>query len=128
LSTAYHPQMDGQSERTIQTLEDMLKGCVIDFGDSLDTHLLLIEFSYNNSYDSSIRVAPYEVLYGRKFRSLHVNGQQTRPEIIQETSDKIAQIKERIKVARDRQKSYADKRQKPLEFNIGDKVMLKVSP
>ena len=69
MSTAYHPQTDGQSERTIQTLEDMLRACVIDFGKSWDTHLPLVEFSYNNSYHSSIKVAPFEALYGRKCRS-----------------------------------------------------------
>ena len=133
LSTAYHPQTDGQSERTIQTLEDMLRACVIDFGGNWDTHLPLIEFSYNNSYHSSIGVAPYEALYGRKCRSplswTEVGDSQlTGPEIIQETTDKVFKIKERLKAARDRQKSYADKRRKPLEFQIGDKVLLKVSP
>lgn len=69
LSTAYHPQTDGQSERTIQTLEDMLRACIIDFGGSWDTHLPLVEFSYNNSYHSSIKMPPYEMLYGRKCRT-----------------------------------------------------------
>ncbi|GJV37968.1 putative reverse transcriptase domain-containing protein [Tanacetum coccineum] len=69
MSTAYHPQIDGQSERTIQTLEDMLRACVIDFGGSWDVHLPLAEFSYNNSYHTSIRCAPFEALYGRKCRS-----------------------------------------------------------
>ncbi|GJW62111.1 putative nucleotidyltransferase, ribonuclease H [Tanacetum coccineum] len=69
MSTAYHPQTDGQSERTIQTLEDMLRACVIDFGGSWDVHLPLAEFSYNNSYHTSIRCAPFEALYGRKCRS-----------------------------------------------------------
>ncbi|GJY97857.1 putative reverse transcriptase domain-containing protein, partial [Tanacetum coccineum] len=69
MSTAYHPQTDGQSERIIQTLEDMLRACVIDFGGSWDVHLPLAEFSYNNSYHSSIRCAPFEALYGRKCRS-----------------------------------------------------------
>ena len=69
LSTAFHPQTDGQAERTIQTLEDMLWACIIDFKGSWDYHLLLIEFSYNNSYHSSIQMAPYEALYGRKCRS-----------------------------------------------------------
>ncbi|GJU34068.1 putative reverse transcriptase domain-containing protein [Tanacetum coccineum] len=67
--TAYHPQTDGQSERTIQTLEDMLRACVIDFGGSWDVHLPLAEFSYNNSYHLSIRCAPFEAMYGRKCRS-----------------------------------------------------------
>ncbi|GKD20831.1 putative reverse transcriptase domain-containing protein [Tanacetum coccineum] len=71
MSTAYHPQTDGQSERTIQTLEDMLRACVMDFGGSWDTHLPLIEFSYNNSYHTSIKCAPFEALYGRKCGYLH---------------------------------------------------------
>ncbi|GJS28968.1 putative reverse transcriptase domain-containing protein [Tanacetum coccineum] len=90
---------DGQSERTIQTLEDMLRVCVIEFGGSWDVHLPLAEFSYNNSYHTSIRCTPFEALYGRKLV-----------------------IKERLQVARDRQKSYADNRRKPLEFEIGDPV------
>nr|GEU48815.1 putative reverse transcriptase domain-containing protein [Tanacetum cinerariifolium] len=95
LSTTYHPETDGQSERMIQTLEDMLRACVIDFGNSWDRHLTLVEFSYNNSYHASIKAAPFEALYGRKFRS---------------------------------PKSYADVRRKPMEFEMGDMVMLKVSP
>ncbi|KAI3523729.1 hypothetical protein L1887_02080 [Cichorium endivia] len=133
LSTAYHPQTDGQSERTIQTLEDMLRACVIDFGGSWDTHLPLVEFSYNNSYHTSIKCAPYEALYGRKFRSplcwQEIGDRQlSRPEIIQETTDKIRVISDRLKAAQDRQKSYADNRRKPLEFQVGDRVLLKVSP
>ncbi|GJZ37336.1 putative reverse transcriptase domain-containing protein [Tanacetum coccineum] len=96
MSTAYHPQMDGQSERMIQTLEDMLRACVIDFGGSWDVHLPLAD------------------LIG--------------PELVQEITDKVVLIKEKLKVARDRQKSYADNRRKPLEFKIGDRVMLKESP
>ena len=143
MSTAYHPQTDGQSERTIQTLEDLLRACVIDFGKAWDSHLPLVEFSYNNSYHTSIKAAPFEALYGRKCRSplcwTEVGDTQlargqipesalTGPEIIRETTEKIFKIKERLKASRDRQKSYADKRRKPLEFQVGDKVMLKVSP
>ncbi|GJU00910.1 reverse transcriptase domain-containing protein [Tanacetum coccineum] len=109
MSTAYHPQTDGQSERTIQMLEDMLRACVIDFDGSWNIHLPLAEFSYNNSYHSSIRCAPFEALYGRKSRSPVV-------------------IRDRVKAARDRQKSCADNRRKPLEFQVGDHLMLKVSP
>ncbi|GJZ99247.1 putative reverse transcriptase domain-containing protein [Tanacetum coccineum] len=109
-STAYHPQIDGQSEHTIQTLEDMLRACVLDFEGSWDVHLLLVEFSYNNSYHSSVRCAPFEALYGRNCRS------------------PIMRAKDRLKAMRDRQKSYADKRRKPLEFSVGDYVFLKVSP
>ncbi|GJR43361.1 putative reverse transcriptase domain-containing protein [Tanacetum coccineum] len=133
ISTAYHPQTDGQSERTIQTLEDMLRACVLDFGGSWDVHLLLAEFSYNNSYHSSVRCAPFKALYGRKCRSPIIwaeveEGHFIGPELMQETTEKILQIKDRLKAARDRQKSYADKRRKPLEFSVGDYVLLKVSP
>ncbi|GJZ23623.1 putative reverse transcriptase domain-containing protein [Tanacetum coccineum] len=104
-STAYHHQTNGQSERTIQTLEDILRACIIDFSGSWDVHLPLAEFSYNNSYHLSIRCAPFEALY-----------------------DKVVSIKEKLKAARDRQKSYTDKRRKPLEFKEGDRVLLRVSP
>ncbi|GJW89615.1 putative reverse transcriptase domain-containing protein [Tanacetum coccineum] len=226
MSTAYHPQTDGQNERTIQTLEDMLRACIIDFGGSWDVHLPLVEFSYNNSYHSSVRCAPFKALYGRKCLSPILwaevgEGQLIRPEIVQETTEKIFQIKfdnrdqtievrlphavwlfgseryaylmlygyldrrgtptsccvviwigvvrlphavwlfgsesysllltsmccddayrvtprvsalvgcdikDRLKAACDRQKRYAEKRRKPLEFNVGDHVLLKVSP
>ncbi|GJR45612.1 reverse transcriptase domain-containing protein [Tanacetum coccineum] len=138
MSTTYHPETDGQSERTIQTLEDMLRACVIDFGKGWDRHLPLIEFSYNNSYHTSIKAAPFEALYGRKCRSPICwaevgDAQLTGPEIVRETTEKIIQIKHRLQASRDRQKSYADKRRKPLrrkplKFQVGDKVMLKVSP
>ncbi|KAL4564141.1 hypothetical protein LXL04_028193 [Taraxacum kok-saghyz] len=128
MSAAYHPQTDGQSERTIQTLEDMLRACVIDFGSSWDTHLPLIEFSYNNSYHTTIKATSFEALYGRKCRSPVSDNTLNGLEIIRETTEKIVQIRERMKTARDRQKSYADKRRKPLEFQVGDQVLLKVSP
>ncbi|GKE87905.1 putative reverse transcriptase domain-containing protein [Tanacetum coccineum] len=133
MSTAYHPQTDCQSERTIQMLEDMLRACVLDFRKGWDKHLPLEEFSYNNSYHTSIKAAPFKELYGSKCRSpiccTEVGDRQlTGLEIIHEMTDKIVQIKSHIQVARDRQKSYADVRRKPLEFQIGDKVMLKVSP
>nr|GEW23593.1 reverse transcriptase domain-containing protein [Tanacetum cinerariifolium] len=132
-STAYHPQTDRQSERTIQTIEDMLRACVIDFGNGWERHLPLVEFSYNNSYHASIKAAPFEALYGRKCRSSVCwaevrDAQLTGPEIIQETTEKIFQIKQRFQATHDRQKNYADVRRKPLEFQVGDKVMLKVSP
>ncbi|GJT14773.1 reverse transcriptase domain-containing protein [Tanacetum coccineum] len=133
ISTTYHPEMDGQSERTIQTLEDMLRACVIDFGGSWDRHLPLVEFSYNNSYHASIKAAPFEALYGRKCRSPVCwsevgDSQLTGPELIHETTEKIIQIKIRLLTARSRQKSYADVRRKLMEFDVGDMVMLKVLP
>ncbi|KAI3685864.1 hypothetical protein L6452_35125 [Arctium lappa] len=133
LSTAYHPQTNGQSERTIQTLEDMLRSCVIDFGGNWDSHLPLVGFAYKNSYHSSIGMAPFEALYGRKFRTLVCwleagEKQFAGPEIVQETADKVKCIRERLKAAQDRQKSYADKKKRPMEFQVGDRVLLKVSP
>ncbi|GJY79754.1 putative reverse transcriptase domain-containing protein [Tanacetum coccineum] len=133
MSTAYHPQTDGQSEHTIQTLEDMLRACILEFEGSWDVHLPLVEFSYNNSYHSSVRYDPFEALYGRKCHSPIMwaevgEGQLIGPELVQETTEKISQIKDKLKAARDRQKSYADKRRKPLEFSVGDYVLIKVSP
>nr|GFC90634.1 putative reverse transcriptase domain, ribonuclease H-like domain, aspartic peptidase domain protein [Tanacetum cinerariifolium] len=133
MSIAYHPETDGQSERTIQNLEDMLRACAIYFGKGWVNHLPLVEFLYNNSYYATIKAVPFEALYGRKCRSpvcwtevgeAHILG----PELIQETTEKIVQIKQRMQAARDRQKSYADLKRKPMEFQDGDKVMLKVSP
>ncbi|GJQ97908.1 putative reverse transcriptase domain-containing protein [Tanacetum coccineum] len=110
MSTAYHPQTDGQN-----------------------VHLLLVKFSYNNSYHSSVRYAPFKALYGRKCRSPIMwakvgEGQLIGPELVQETTEKISQIKDRLKVARDRQKSYVNKMRKALEFSVGNYVLLKVSP
>ncbi|GKA47435.1 putative reverse transcriptase domain-containing protein [Tanacetum coccineum] len=131
MSTAYHPQTDGQCERTIQTLEDMLHACTIDFGKGWVNHFSLVEFSYNNSYHASMKAAPFEALYGRKCRSpvcwAEVGQVQLiGSEIVQETTEKIIRIKKRMQVARDRQKSYADLKRKPMEFQVGDKVLEKV--
>ncbi|GKA64910.1 putative reverse transcriptase domain-containing protein [Tanacetum coccineum] len=97
MSTAYHPQTDGQSERTIQTLEDMMRACVIDFGKGWVNHLPLVEFSYNNSYHASIKAAPFEALYGRKCHSpvcwAEVGKVQlTSPVIVQQKTEKVIQI------------------------------------
>nr|GFB07521.1 putative reverse transcriptase domain-containing protein [Tanacetum cinerariifolium] len=102
MSTAYHPETDGQSERTIQTLEDMLRACAIDFGKG-----------WCRSPICWTEVGEAQIL---------------GPELIQETIEKIVQIKQRMQAARDRQKSYADLKRKPMEFQVGDKVMLKVLP
>ncbi|GJZ55848.1 putative reverse transcriptase domain-containing protein [Tanacetum coccineum] len=104
-----------------------------NFGKGWERHLPLVEFSYNNSYHASIKAAPFEALYGRKCRSpvcwAEVGDVQlTGPEIIHETTEKIVQIRQRLQAARDRQRSYANIRRKPLEFQVGDRVMLKVSP
>ncbi|GKB38127.1 putative reverse transcriptase domain-containing protein [Tanacetum coccineum] len=227
MSTAYHPQTDGQSDHTTHTLEDMLRACVFDFRGSWDVHLPLVEFSYNNSYHSSVKVEHQRppgllqqleipewkwegitidfvtklprtssghdiiwVIVDRLTKSAHflpmhedykmnrfwqsiqealgtqldmstayhpqTDGQSKRitqtledmlrdmssfrhsgeemsfpdyvPELVQETTEKISQIKDRLKAARDRQKIYVDKRRKPIEFSVGDHVLLKVSP
>ncbi|KAL5760844.1 hypothetical protein ACOSQ2_019682 [Xanthoceras sorbifolium] len=132
-STAFHPQTDGQSERVIQVLEDMLRSCVIDFEGSWDRHIPLVEFVYNNSFQSSIGMAPYEVLYGRKCRTPLCwtelsESKIAGPDLIRETEEKVKVIKERLKAAADRQKSYADLKRKDIEYEVGEKVFLKVSP
>ncbi|KAA3460485.1 DNA/RNA polymerases superfamily protein [Gossypium australe] len=132
-STAFHPQSDGQSERVIQILEDMLRGCVLDFRGSWEEFLPLAEFAYNNSYQASIKMAPYEALYGRKYRSPTCwtelgERQLLGPELVAETEDKVKLIQARLKEASDRQKSYADLKRRDVEFAVGDRVFLKVSP
>ncbi|GKC11515.1 putative reverse transcriptase domain-containing protein [Tanacetum coccineum] len=111
----------------------MMCACAIDCRRGWVNHLPLVEFSYNNSYHASIKAAPFEALYGRKCRSPICwtevgEAQILGPELIQETTEKIVQIKQRMQAARDRQKSYADLKRKPMEFQVGNKVMLKVSP
>ena len=133
MSTTFHPQTDGQSERTIRVLEDMLRACVLDHKGSLEEHLPLVEFSYNNSYHASIRMAPYEALYGRPCRSplcwTEVGESSiTGPDLIRDTSEKVSLIRQRLLMAQSRQKSYADVRRRPLEFEARDHVFLKVMP
>jgi len=133
LSSAYHPQTDGQSERTIQSLEDLLRICVLEQGGAWDSHLPLIEFTYNNSYHSSIGMAPFEALYGRRCRTplcWFEAGESAivGPEIIQQTTEKVKLIQEKMKASQSRQKSYHDKRRKDLEFQEGDHVFLRVTP
>ncbi|GJX80433.1 reverse transcriptase domain-containing protein [Tanacetum coccineum] len=120
MSTTYHPETDGQSERTIQTLKDMLRAYVIDFGKGWDKHLPLIEISNNNIYHASIKAAPFEALYGQKCRSSVCwaevrDVQLTGPEIIHETTKKIVQICQRLQAAEQGHKKSANVRRKPLE-------------
>ena len=133
LSTAFHPQTDGQSERTIQILEDMLRACVLDFGGNWSHFLPLIEFSYNNSYQSSIQMAPFEALYGRRCRSpigwFEIGeAKLLGPDLVQDSLEKVRIIKERLLAAQSRQKAYVDNRRRELEFSVGDRVFLRVSP
>ncbi|GJQ96449.1 putative nucleotidyltransferase, ribonuclease H [Tanacetum coccineum] len=132
-STSFHPQTDGQSERTIQTLEDMLRACALEWTGCWDEYLCLVEFAYNNSWHASIKATPFELLYGRKCRApicWDEVGERLieGPELIEITNEKVAVAKEKLKEARSRQKSYADKHRRDLEFQVGDRVFLKVSP
>lgn len=132
-STSFHPQTDGQSERTIQTLEDMLRACALDWSGNWDEYLPLVEFAYNNSWQASIGMAPFEALYGRKCRTptcwTEVGEKLLEgPDLVQVTTDKVAVARERLRQARSRQKSYADKGRREYEFKIGDKIFLKISP
>ncbi|KAL0540282.1 hypothetical protein IC582_024516 [Cucumis melo] len=132
-STAFHPQTDGQTERLNQVLEDMLRACALEFPGSWDSHLHLMEFAYNNSYQATIGMTPFEALYGRCCRSPVCWGEVGEqrlmgPELVQSTNEAIQKIRSRMHTAQSRQKSYADVRRKDLEFEIGDKVFLKVAP
>ncbi|KAK2409545.1 hypothetical protein QL285_044961 [Trifolium repens] len=133
ISSAYHPQTDGQSERTIQSLEDLLRACVLEGGGNWDSYLPLIEFTYNNSFHASIGMAPFEALYGRRCRTplcWHESGESVvlGPKIVQQTTEKIKMIQEKMRASQSRQKSYYDKKRKCVEFNEGDHVFLRVSP
>ncbi|GAU50577.1 hypothetical protein TSUD_410010 [Trifolium subterraneum] len=132
LSSAYHPQTDGQSERTIQSLEDLLTACVLEQGEIWDSCLPLIEFTYNNSFHSSIGMAPFEALYGRRCRTplcWYESGENVvlGPDNVQETTEKIRMIREKMKASQSRQKSYHDKKRKDVEFQEGDHVFLRVT-
>ena len=118
---------------TIQVLEDMLRACVLDLKGSWEEHLPLVEFAYNNSYQASIQMAPYETLYGRPCRSPICwagvgESSITGSNLIRDTSEKGNLIRKRLLKAQSRQKSYANRRHLPLEFEVGDHVFLKVMP
>jgi len=132
-STAYHPQTDGQTERVNQILEDLLRACVLDYGAKWEKCLPYAEFSYNNSYQSSLQMSPFEALYGRKCRTpLNWSESGERPffgpDLVTEAEEQVRVIRERLRTAQSRQKSYADRRRRELSFNVGDHVYLKVSP
>ena len=129
LSTAFHLQTDGQEERTIQTLEDILRAFIIDFKGNWDKSLPLVEFAYNNGYNSSISMTPYKALYGRRCESpirwFEVDESSLLgPYLIYKTLEKVHIIRNRLKTSYSWQKSYADHRKTELEFEEGDKVYL----
>ena len=131
-STAYHPQTDGQTERVNQVLEDMLRACVLSSKSSWESWLPLAKFAYNNSYQESIKMAPFEALYGQKCRTPlnWIEPGERRYygiDFVEEAEEKVRIIQQNMKAAQSRQKGYADKR-RPLEFEVGDYVYLKVTP
>jgi hypothetical protein len=131
-SLAYHPQTDGQTERVNQTIKDMLRACILNDGPKCDEHLPLTEFSYNNNYQESIKISPFEALYGRSCRtplSWSKLGERVifGPDIVTEAEEKVKQTHANILTAQSCQKSYTDKRHHPLEFEVDGHVYLQVS-
>jgi hypothetical protein len=132
-SSAYHPQIDAQTKRVNQILEDMLRACALQYGRSWDNSLSYAEFSYNNSYQEKLKIAPFDMLYGRRCRT-PLFWSETRerkvfgPDILQEAEKQVRMVRENLQVAQSRQKSYADHRRRELSFEVGDFVYLKVSP
>jgi hypothetical protein len=132
-SSAYHPQTNGLTKRVNQILEDMLRACALKDSKSWDKCLLYVEFSYNNSYQKSLKMSPFEILYRRKCRTpLFWNelgeNQVFGPEILQEAEKQVQVIRENLKLVQSRQKSYAEHRRRKLSFQVDDFVYLKVSP
>ncbi|CAA7023600.1 unnamed protein product [Microthlaspi erraticum] len=132
LSTAFHPETDGHTERTIRTLEDMLRMCILDWSGVCEDYLPLIDFSYNNSHHISIGMSPYEALYGRPCRTplcwTEIGERRVfGPPIVDHTMDRLLEIRANMKKAQDCQKKYADQRRREVTFERGDMVYLKVA-
>jgi transposase InsO family protein len=132
-SSSYHPQTNGQTERVNQIVEDMLRASIMHFDKSWDKCLSLAEFSYNNSYQASLKMAPFEALYGRRCRTplnWSKAGERTLfgPDLVKDAEEKVEVIRENLKLAQMRQKSYHDKGIAPRRYEVGDYVYLKVSP
>jgi hypothetical protein len=132
-NSAYHPQTNGQTERTNQILEDMLRACALQDKIGWDKRPPYAEFSYNNSYQASLKMSPFEALYGRNCRTpLHWDQPGERqvfgPDILLEAEENIRMVRENLKAAQSRQRIYADTRRRELSFEVGDYVYLKLSP
>ena len=132
-SSAYHPQMDDQMDRVNQIMEDMLRACVLTYGKDWEQSLPYAEFSYNNSYQASLVMSPFEALYGRKCRTPLMWSEVGEralvgPALIKEAEERVAEIREKLKVVQSQQKSYADKKRREISFNPGELIYLKVSP
>ena len=132
-SSAYHPQTDGQTERVNRILEDLMRACVLTYGADWEKSLSYAEFTYNNSFQASLKMSPFEALYGRKCRTPLMWSEVGErpffgPEAIEEAAENVTKVRENLKTAQSRQKSYTDKRRYDLAFEVGDHVYLKVSP
>jgi hypothetical protein len=132
-SSAFHPQTDGQTERVNQVLEDLLRACVLTYRPDWEKSLSYDEFSYNNNYQASLKMAPFEALYGRKCQTpLMWSGVGERtffgPTTIVEAEENVAKVRENLKIAQSRQKSYADPKRKDVSIDVGEYVYLRVSP
>jgi hypothetical protein len=132
-SSTYHPQTDGQTERVNQILEDMLRACALQYGRSWDKSLHYAEFSYNNNYQESLKMAPFEMLYGRRCQTplfWNETGEWKvfGPDILHEAEKQVHMVRENLRVAQSRQKSYADHRRRELIFEVRDFVYLMVLP
>jgi hypothetical protein len=132
-SLAYHPQIDGQTERTNQVLEDMLRACALQDQSGWDKRLPYAKFSYNNSYQASLKMSPFQALYGRSCRTpLHWDQpgekQVFAPDIFLEAEENIKMVRENLNIAQSRQRIYVDTTGRELSFEVGDFVYLKVSP
>jgi len=133
MSSAYHPQKNDQSDRTIQSLKDLLRTCVLDHLGTWSDMLPLVEFTYNNNYHSSIGMAPYNALYGRRCKTplcWQQDGESVvlGPEFLQQTTEKVKMIQDRMRATQSRQKCYANKRRRLLKFDAADHVFLRVTP
>jgi hypothetical protein len=132
-SSAYHPQTDGQTDRTNQILEDMLRACALQDQSGWDKRLPYEEFSYNNIYQASLKMSPFQALYGRSCRTplqwdQPGEKQVFGPDILLEAEENIKMVRGNLKTAQSRQRSYADTRRRELSFEVGEFVYLKVSP
>jgi len=130
-STAYHPQTDGQTERVNQVLEDMLRAYVMTKPTQWEEYLHLVEFAYNNGYHTSTQLSPFEVLYGRKCRTPSSwGGPEDKlslgPEMLKEMEDMVKKVRANLKAAQDRQKSFADRKRRFKEYQIGDNVFVRI--
>jgi hypothetical protein len=132
-SSTYHPQIDGQTKRVNQILEDMLRACALQYGRSWDKSLSYAEFSYSNNFQESLKMAPFEMLYGCRCRTPFFWSDAGErkvfgPNILQEAEKQVYMVRENLRVTQSRQKSYANHRRRELSFEVRDFVYLKVSP